>query len=162
MRHGNSKESVADMFEATIPILPMRHGNHSKWAHDKTAPLIPILPMRHGNSFPRKLWGHISVQFRSYLWGMETKDELSDRVVLNNIPILPMRHGNLVGMNECVTNFPIPILPMRHGNIRVNVGVVTARVFRSYLWGMETQRRFWLWNLKLLIPILPMRHGNLP
>ena len=79
-----------------IPILPMRHGNreakeiareltnnsdptYEAWKLDLRCIIclfgrvIPILPMRHGNS---KVPGFKKVghRFRSYLWGMETKD----------------------------------------------------------------------------------------
>ena len=54
-----------------ISILPMRHGNSSRTTATLTSFAISILPMRHGNLPPSvTLIGN--VEFRSYLWGMET------------------------------------------------------------------------------------------
>ena len=95
-----------------------------------------------------------------------------------------MRHGNIPckprpGNIYCI----IPILPMRHGNGTTDITGKLRKLFRSYLWGMETKLvlklfqfyikfRSYLWGMetnewglwricsKNRIPILPMRHGN--
>ena len=137
----------------------MRHGNFYIIPQQRQILLIPILPMRHGNH----------------------------RVSLHNshaspIPILPMRHGNssVNGWSKIARR--IPILPMRHGNYSIRLNIRSFSIFRSYLWGMETNVEFvginrragfrsYLWGMETLmdnlsypssvrIPILPMRHGN--
>ena len=56
--------------------------------------------------------------FRSYLWGMETPRKPPERIPLPCIPILPMRHGNHRPQLSPITGLThIPILPMRHGNL---------------------------------------------
>ena len=126
----------------------------------------------------------ISVQFRSYLRGMETM--VFGGGGFNRpmkIPILPTRHGNPVPeFRPEVPFYRIPILPTRHGNRNWGMVLTEDSIFLSYLRGMETgiASAYQLIVSSFLsylrgmetdsgqlcgdscerIPILPTRHGN--
>ena len=140
MRHGNTK-TPSSPYKRALTFRSYLWGMETLlglritwWRSD-----IPILPMRHGNSYITKIW------FCSH----------------SNIPILPMRHGNRILFASQVSSLQIPILPMRHGNLRLwALRLLPLKPFRSYLWGMETQKLVVGNENRKFIPILPMRHGN--
>ena len=138
----------------------MRHGNVRHYPWESGVSKIPILPMRHGNNLYTFPISPI-VEFRSYLWGMETNlgnrgtvcqtndsdptyeawkpDRNSINHIRERIPILPMRHGNSLfpAFPQQPLTYSDPTYEAWKQHISDN-NAFGWRVFRSYLWGMET------------------------
>ena len=99
---------------------------------------VLILPMRNGN------------------FHCKTSDWF-----LITVLILPMRNGNVICQPSPVPEIMVLILPMRNGNGKWCVWWNVYYKFLSYLWGMETLRK-WQEDSHLFrwVLILPMRNGN--
>ena len=140
MRHGNEMYFLRTWMMTPIPILPMRHGNRD----------VKIRTFKsRGNSDPTyEAWKHhhkrtqrtLDIEFRSYLWGMETEGDL----------ILPPKSP--VTFRSYLWGMETSFYYKRF--------LLLIFLFRSYLWGMETALYTTSSEWGMLIPILPMRHGN--
>ena len=130
----------------------------------------------------RRFWTSIKSSYPTY---EEWKPILSFRIFSLNflVLILPMRNGNEYIKITFFSHSNVLILPMRNGNYllwarlhifqwssyptyeewKPNISFaasIVARLFLSYLWGMET---YWAWEKRfqsLSVLILPMRNGN--
>ena len=72
-----------------------------------------------------------------------------------------MRNGNFDLLLSNGDEYNVLILPMRNGNkVESETHQSLSFMSLSYLWGMETWRRFKSYGAWYLVLILPMRNGN--
>ena len=141
--------------------------------------------MRNGNQGTQKEHEGLSLQFLSYLWGMETANTLNtihesnpflsylwgmetDNEIRRGIPpffsvlILPMRNGNLHGLEwEYLQKKKFLSYLWGMETCFVKLFSIYTVLFLSYLWGMETLVKFQTAKIERQVLILPMRNGNI-
>ena len=126
-----------------------------------TAFSVCILPMRDWNSTARSIANQVTRTFVSYLWGIETLNNLFQSEETQAVCILPMRDWNWWARQYTSVQVVVCILPMRDWNLQNDwCNPRNIAKFVSYLWGIETcywvARTFWTNP----VCILPMRDWN--
>ena len=99
---------------------------------------------------------------RSYLWGMETKED--GRVCVYGDENSDPTYEAWKLAHLLKGQFLIIRLRSYLWGMETNITVVIAWIIiqlRSYLWGMETSSIFFEHYCIVMTPILPMRHGNI-
>ena len=123
-----------------VLIVPMRNWNISATATVQVHERVLIVPMRNWNYICLTEAQRRTVEFWSYLWGIETWYQISVYPSVVQVLIVPMRNWN----------FSLAIQPPR-----------SPALFWSYLWGIETSGVAWI-NMHIfrMVLIVPMRNWN--
>ena len=91
-------------------------------------------------------------------WNQEVAEAIEK---VYNVFILPMRNWNHQEIQEKAAKLLVFILPMRNWNfVFFRCPRFLLATFSSYLWGIETKRRFSLCLRTFSVFILPMRNWN--